>query len=57
MLDNKPFLSIKEAAELLGVSTGFIYREAAKPGFTASRRVPKGKLFINREKFLKWMER
>ena len=56
-MNEKPFISIKEAASLLGVSVSMMYRESAKPNFPATRRTQRGKLFIDQEKLVKWWAR
>lgn len=53
-MTEKPFLSVIEAAKFLGVSADYIYREANKPGFPAYRPVPRGKIFIDRQKLINW---
>lgn len=56
-MTDKPFLSVDEAAKFIGVSVSTMYKESTKPGFPAYRRTPRGKLFIDSEKLVKWWKR
>lgn len=48
----KEFLTIKEAAELVGVCKNTMYKEANNPRFPLRRTSPRGKILINRQKLI-----
>lgn len=50
-MTEKPFLKIKEASELLGVSERTLRNYRFVPGFPVIKR---GHLFFPREKLLEW---
>ena len=50
----KEFITIKEAAELIGVCKNTMYKEANNPRFPLRRTSPKGKILINRQKLIEY---
>lgn len=51
---SKEFITIKEAAELVGVCKNTMYKEANNPRFPLRRTSPRGKILINRQKLIEY---
>ncbi len=50
-MNEKPFLSVKEAAELIGISIPTMYKYRYHPDCPVIKR---GKLFFDRAKLIEW---
>jgi excisionase family DNA binding protein len=53
----KEFITMKEAAEMLGVGYSTLQREAAKKGCPLVRRTPRGPIYFNPDKLKAWWEK
>lgn len=53
----REYITMREAAQLLGIGYSTMQREAAKKGCPAIRRTPKGPIYFNPDKLKVWWER
>jgi len=56
-MTDKKFITMKEAAELLGIGYSSMQIEASKPGCPVIRRTPRGRLYFNPDKLAAWWEK